>query len=245
MRSGVRCMMMISRAPESFAGGSEMFARFGLAVPPLTAFLMAALACSRNPPPVYDSPPVLANREEITAAMRAVGAGLEARVVLQVRVDDKGYVRDVRIAHSSGLPELDDAAMWIGEQMRFEPARYKGKPVQAWVNVPVTFDVVRRVVRAPKLRNAEEVAAIMARDYPDLRGTARLRVLVGAEGWAKHVQERRPFDREVMSAARKLLEEHIRFWPAYKEGRQVAATIDLVVEFAGPDCRVYIESSET
>jgi TonB family protein len=222
-----------------------MFARFGLAVFPVTAFLVGAPACSRNPPPAYDSPPVLANREEITAAMRAVGAGLEARVVLHLRVDEKGYVRDVRIADSSGLPELDDAALWIGEQMRFEPARYEGKPVAAWVEVPVTFDVVSRVVRAARLRNAEEVAAIMARDYPDLRGTARLRVQVGAEGWAKEIQERRPYDRDVMRAARELIEERIKFWPAYKGGRQVATWVNLTVEFAGPKSRVYIDKSET
>ena len=131
-----------------------MSARFGLAGIPVVAVLLALPACSSKSPPPYDSPPVLANREEITAAMRAIGAGLEAKVVLQVRVDDQGFVREARVEKSSGLPELDDAAVWIGEQMRFQPARHNGKAVAALVEVPVTFDVVSQVVRSPKLKNA-------------------------------------------------------------------------------------------
>jgi TonB family protein len=211
----------------------------------LAASLLALPGCGKKPPPAYDAPPVLINREEITAALHAVGAGLETRVVLHVWVDEKGYVREARIARSSGVAELDDAAVWIGEQMRFKPALFQGQPVPAWVEVPVTFDVVSRVVRPPRLRNAEEVAAVIARDYPDLRGTARLRVLVGAEGWVKETRERRPYDPEVMDAARELIDRQIKFWPAYKEGRQIAVWVNLVIEFAGPNSRIYIESSET
>ena len=83
-----------------------MNARFGPAFVSMTAILLAISGCSSKTPTAYDSPPMLANREEITAAMHAVGAGLEARVVLQVRVDERGYVREALVAQSSGMPEL-------------------------------------------------------------------------------------------------------------------------------------------
>ncbi len=222
-----------------------MSARFGLAGIPVAAVLMALPACSSKAPPLYDSPPVLVNREEITAAMTAVGAGLEAKVVLQVRVDDRGYVREARVEKSSGLPELDDAAVWIGEQMRFEPARHDGKPVASLVEVPVTFDVVSRVVRPPKLKNAAVVEAIMARDYPDLRGTAQFRIQIGAEGWVKNLRTHRPSDEAVLAPARELIEDYLEFWPGFKEGREITAWAYLTLEFAGEFSRVYMAESDT
>ena len=208
-------------------------------------FALATLACGSKAPPAYDQPPVLANREEITAAMAAVGAGLEARVVLQVRVDTNGYVREAYVAHGSGSQELDDAAMWIGEQMKFDPARHQGEPVSAWVQVPIVFDVVSSVVRAPRLRNGPEVAAVMARDYPDLRGYARVSVEVGPEGWLRQIKERSSTDREVMAAALNLLDDWVRFHPGYKEGRELSAWVNVTFQFSGEGSRVYIESTET
>jgi len=222
-----------------------MSTRFRLSVLPAAAVLGSLFACGGNPQPVFDSPPILANRDEITAAMAAIGAGLEARVVLQLRIDERGYVQDVRVARSSGNDELDDAATWIGEQMRFQPAMHEGKTISALVEVPITFDVVKEIVRPPRLRNARHVEAIIARDYPDLRGTARFRLQIGTEGWVGKVEERLSSDEEVMSEARDLLDDHIRFWPAYREGRQAIGWVDLTIEFAGELSRVYLEGSET
>lgn len=222
-----------------------MSARLCLSGLPATAVFCSILACGGNPQPVYDSPPILANREEITAAMSAVGAGLEARVVLQLRVDDRGYVQDVRVARSSGNDELDGAATWIGEQMRFEPAQYEGRAIAALVEVPITFDVVKQIVRPPRLRNARHVEAIIARDYPELRGTARFRLQIGTEGWVGKVEGRFPSDEEVVRAARDLIDDHIKFWPAYKQGRAATGRVNLTIEFAGELSRVYLEEAET
>ncbi len=155
-----------------------MSARFTRAMLPAAAVLCPILACGGNPQPVYDSPPTLANRDEITAAMAAVGAGLEARVVLQLRIDEHGYVQDVRVSRSSGNEELDDAATWIGEQMRFEPARHEGRAIAALVEVPVTFDVVkqwcvhrdseratRRGYHRPRLPRLERYGSIPTSDW--------------------------------------------------------------------------------
>ena len=129
--------------------------------------------------------------------------------------------------------------------MRFEPARHDGKPVAALVEVPVTFDVVSQVVRSPKLKNAAIVEAIMARDYPDLRGTARFRIQIGAEGWIKNLRSRRGSDEAVLAPARDLIDDHLEFWPGYKEGREITAWAYLTIEFAGEFSRVYMEESDT
>ncbi len=210
----------------------------------LAMALLAALGCGGRRPPPYDVAPVLANREEVTAAMRAVGAGLETRVVLQMRVDEEGRAQDVRIIQKSGAPELDDAALWIGEMMRFEPARYEGRPVPAWVEVPVTFSVVTRAMSPPLLRNADAVAAEIARDYPDLRGVAHFRVQVNSVGTVRQVRDRRASDLEVANVARSLI-RRLDFAPAFRGGRDISAWVDLVFEFAGPESRVYLESRET
>jgi len=222
-----------------------MNARFGPAFVSMTAILLAISGCSSKTPTAYDSPPMLANREEITAAMHAVGAGLEARVVLQVRVDERGYVREALVAQSSGMPELDDAAVWIGEQMRFRPAQYQGQPVTALVEIPVSFDVVSEVVRPPKLKNAAFVEATIASNFPDLRGTARFRVQIGSQGEVLQTRERRPSDREVLGAAQDLIEDFIEFWPGYNASGEITAWIYLTIEFAGEHSRVYLEASET
>lgn len=222
-----------------------MSARFSLSVLPAAAAVCLTLACGGNPQPAYDTPPVLANRDEITAAMMAIGGGLEARVILQVHIDDRGYVQDVRVKRSSGNEELDDAASWIGEQMRFEPAKNEGQAVAALVEIPITFDVVKEIVRPPRIRNAEHVEAIIARDYPDLRGTARFRLLIGAEGWVGKVEERSPSDDSVLRAAREVIDDHLRFWPAYKEGHAATGWVHLRIEFAGELSRIVLEQAET
>jgi len=218
-----------------------MNARFGLSGFLVTVALLAA-ACSRHAPPPYDNPPVLANRDEITEAMRAVGAGLEAQVVLLVRVDEQGYVQDVSVAESSGDRQLDDAAVWIGERMRFEPARYEGEAVPCLARIPVTFDVVTQLVREPRLRNAESIVSTIIQDFADLRGTARLRVEVDPKGTVLVVRDRESSAPEALRAARRLTTQLV-FWPAVSGGREVTAWVEVVFEFRGGESRVYVERS--
>ena len=204
----------------------------------------AVMACGGHAPPQYDSPPVLVNRDEIEAAMRAVGAGLEARVLLLIHVDTTGQVASIRIKRSSGSVDLDDAAEWIGRQMRFEPAIDDGRAVAALVEIPVRFDVVRQVVRAARLRNAAEVEARIVRDFGDVRGNARFRVSVGPEGWVQEAQDRSPHDDEAQRAARRLIDD-LRFSPSYSGDSARASWVILIFEFAGPETRVYIDAPGT
>lgn len=211
----------------------------------LSALLAVGVSCggSRSEP-TFDVAPTLANREEITEALRAVGGGLEARVVLMLHVDRDGRVTEVRVQQGSGDQGLDDAALWIGERMRFEPAHHEGQPVAAWVTVPVTFDVVRPGTRPPRLRNAEEVEAILAREHASLSGVVHLRIRVNSEGVVRMVRDRQATNRELLGAARRLAHK-LEFWPALRGFREVDTWITVVFEFDGLESRVWVEEAES
>lgn len=65
--------------------------------------------------------------------------GEEGTVLLGVRIGTDGRVREVRLLRSSGSLVLDAAASRAAEQWRFQPAQSEGRPVEAWLNVPVPF----------------------------------------------------------------------------------------------------------
>ena len=80
-----------------------------------------------NPKPMY---PALARR-----------LGEEGTVMLQVEVSANGKVNDVTIRHTSGFPQLDEAALAAVRQWTFKPAKSAGKPVQGQVLVPIVFSL--------------------------------------------------------------------------------------------------------
>lgn len=222
-----------------------MIRRSATALLSLSAVCAVGLSCSSSRvEPEFDVAPTLANREEITEAMRAVGAGIEARVVLLVHVDKNGQVTSVRVQKGSGDAGLDDAAQWIGEQMRFEPARHEGEPVAAWVTVPVTFDVVTIGLSPPRLRNAEQVVAVIASEHPNLSGTVQLRLRIDISGDVKRVRELQASNREALNAARSLV-RRLEFSPALRGFQEVNTWINVSFEFNGPDSRVWVEESKS
>ncbi len=72
---------------------------------------------------------------------RARRAGKEGTVRVRVLVGVDGSVRRVQVVQSSGVPELDAAARKGARRWRFAPARRGDTPIEAWVTVPVEFDL--------------------------------------------------------------------------------------------------------
>jgi protein TonB len=73
---------------------------------------------------------------------RALRAGVEGTVLLEVLVDTDGTPLEVRIVGSSGDRELDRAAQrHVQEHWRFQPALRDGRPVQAIGRVPIGFSL--------------------------------------------------------------------------------------------------------
>ena len=67
----------------------------------------------------------------------------EGTVYLRVLVSASGQASQVLIAGSSGVSSLDEAALRAVRRWRFKPASRDGRPISAWVRVPVRFKLDR------------------------------------------------------------------------------------------------------
>ncbi|MEO8165318.1 MAG: energy transducer TonB [Betaproteobacteria bacterium] len=65
----------------------------------------------------------------------------EGRVLLEVRVDARGEVAEIRVSQSSGVPALDRAALETVKAWRFQPARQGGQAIAFTINVPIRFTI--------------------------------------------------------------------------------------------------------
>lgn len=65
-------------------------------------------------------------------------------VLLQITVDAAGDPRDVKVKRSSRSRALDRAAAQAARRWKFRPAQQDGRPVEASVDVPITFTLEGR-----------------------------------------------------------------------------------------------------
>lgn len=63
----------------------------------------------------------------------------EGEALIRVKLDPSGNAAEVLVWKSSGFALLDNAAITAVRGWQFEPARRGGKPVVAWVQIPVRF----------------------------------------------------------------------------------------------------------
>lgn len=95
------------------------------------------------PPPPPPSPPRPAdylNNPKPPYPSLSKRLGEEGVVRLNILVNPDGSVARLEIAKSSGYPRLDESAKkTVESSWKFEPARQAGKPVAAWVIVPIQF----------------------------------------------------------------------------------------------------------
>ncbi len=65
----------------------------------------------------------------------------EGRVLLEVRVDERGDVASIRVSRSSGIDSLDRSALETVQRWKFLPARRGGRAVPFTVTVPIRFAI--------------------------------------------------------------------------------------------------------
>lgn len=70
---------------------------------------------------------------------RSMRLGEEGTVVLQVQVNEKGRVADVKLARGSGYQRLDSAAMAAIRRWKFIPAARDSRPVSSWGETELRF----------------------------------------------------------------------------------------------------------
>lgn len=72
-------------------------------------------------------------------------AGVGGTVVIHAFIDEKGRLKNMKLARGSGFKALDDAAMSalreIGEKIGFTPALNRDKAVPVWIQQAITFSV--------------------------------------------------------------------------------------------------------
>ncbi|MEZ4414754.1 MAG: energy transducer TonB [Gemmatimonadota bacterium] len=98
----------------------------------------------------FDAYPVLLDREGVDELVRwfypdrLEDQGVVGVVRLILWVEADGSVDDRQISSSSGIAELDTAALKAAEHFRFTPARRRGQPVGTWVEFDVNVQSVAR-----------------------------------------------------------------------------------------------------
>lgn len=110
----------------------------------------AAPATGTEPGP--DVMPRVLTQVEPVYPKDALRRGVKGTVVVQAFVGTNGRVRSAKVATS--VPELDRAALDAVKRWTFRPAQSQGRPVEAWLSVPVRFpqDCHRKPAGAPRIR---------------------------------------------------------------------------------------------
>ena len=70
-------------------------------------------------------------------------AGIGGEVLMWVWVDEQGRPGTAQIQRSCGRVQLDELALAIAAQMRFEPAMLRDTPIGVWIAQPISFSVGR------------------------------------------------------------------------------------------------------
>jgi protein TonB len=83
--------------------------------------------CLKCPPPAY---PMIALRLK-----------RQGTVVLRVLIDENGRVKQVLVV--TGVEQLTEAAVAAVRKWTYRPALRQAAPVQAWLEVPIRFDLPR------------------------------------------------------------------------------------------------------
>lgn len=72
---------------------------------------------------------------------RAIELNQQGEVVLRVRLDPEGTAVEILIHRPSGYQMLDHSAVAAARGWHFLPAMRDGRPVSAWVEIPVRFQL--------------------------------------------------------------------------------------------------------
>jgi protein TonB len=113
--------------------------RFPFALP-LLLTASTLTSCASVPP----TPPLPITSHAVTAEnypIASVSLGEQGATQVQYLVRVDGTVGDTIISSPSGSPRLDQAAVDIVSRWRFKPATENGRPVPAWLDANVVFQL--------------------------------------------------------------------------------------------------------
>jgi protein TonB len=97
----------------------------------------------------YEVAPEVRNVEEVRAALTreypAVlrDAGVGGTVITWFYINGQGVVENVLVNQSSGVEQLDAAAVNVSRVFEFTPALNQNQPVAVWISIPITFQTTQ------------------------------------------------------------------------------------------------------
>jgi protein TonB len=89
-----------------------------------------------------DVPPRLTSQEMPAYTKRARRKGQEGTVALNLLIDERGMVSDLRLKRTIPDSDLNEAVLDIIRTWRFDPARKAGVPVSVWKPVTIEFSII-------------------------------------------------------------------------------------------------------
>lgn len=172
-------------------------------------------------------------------------AGLGGTVTMRVLVDTAGRVKRTQLTVSSGRAALDAAALQVIAVARFQPVQKDGRAVETWIEFPLVFTMDESAAQPPAeqslawaivttqagekyqtraLRNADDVAAAVEKNYPPLLrdagigGTTVIAVFADAAGRAIKTQVMKSSSYGALDEAALKVVDIMEFEPASEEG---------------------------
>ena len=127
-------LLLLAAARPAAAQGTEQ----GTAPVPLDTLRAYAMEA-------VDELPSLKNRDAVARLLRRLYPpalrypGFRGSTMVGMVLEDDGVPLEAVVTHSSGYPEVDEAALQVARAMRFRPAKADGRRVRVYVELPVTF----------------------------------------------------------------------------------------------------------
>jgi TonB family protein len=87
----------------------------------------------------YDEAPKMLSTIKIDYPKEAKKNGIDGIVTVSVLISKTGLVEEAEIV--DGIPELNESALKAIKKVKFKPGKHKGKPVNVWMDVPVTYKI--------------------------------------------------------------------------------------------------------
>lgn len=204
----------------------------------LALLLGLAVACGGR---IHSTEVVSADRPAYPDSLRA--QGIEGRVTVQVVVDTSGRVEPgSAVVVQSPNAGFNQAALAFVYMARFRPAKRRGHPVRAVVEVPIDFKLDRRgaegIFRVDQVDQAPTIASAVSPAYPASVKTARVDVRVMVSAVIDTLGRAEPNSVHIVSSPGADFDEPARayvlaarFWPGGIGGRKVRVIMDIAVDF--------------
>ena len=213
----------------------------------------------------FTEAPVLNNRAEIAAAVNRLypstlrSSGIGGRTIVSFLINEKGEVEKAELKSSSGLEELDDAAMQLAPLARFTPGRRGETAAKGWIDLPIDFNAEvpepRSLPRVqpggdqsagptftpytvkPELTNMADVSRALQKYYPaELRdagvgGTTNLWFFINEQGRVTKVAVKTSSGTPALDEAAMEVASVMQFTPARNRDQVVKVWVDMPIVF--------------